>query len=380
MFCPSPEIGINIDAQGNITVCCASTRYPLAHLNDNLNWEDFFISDLWLSVKDKVQSGNSYFYCKSCKDKESKGLVSRRLSLKSIYDKPNRIIPIDYFYLDLDIGNTCNLWCCMCNSKWSSKWYTVDRSQRLHSFLEKPFFTPFKFEQRHIDNVIGKIYKRIDKCEIKGGEPFASKHFEYFLNFLHQKNCKHLEFVTNGTILTDHHLSLLSKFNQVHISVSVDAVSDIGQWIRYDKISDWNKVKYNIQRLLELPNVSGTFLVCTMVYNFFDFDNILLELDDLISNNKKWNINPKQIVQDPAILNVNNIVPFNLRMKMVEKIKNLNVNSKIKFIDEWIDYFSRTDQPDEELIEKFHNYTRELNKLKSVDIYQFLPRELQCIN
>lgn len=47
---------------------------------------------------------------------------------------------------------------------------------------------------------------------------------------------------------------------------------------------------------------------------------------------------------------------------------------------DWINYISRPDEVDLELLENFHTYTKKLNSLKNSNIYKHLPRELQCIN
>lgn len=378
IYCISPETGINIDAQGFITTCCASTKYPIAHMDDDIDWNNFFQSPLWLGTKAEVQSGESTKLCNSCQHKESLGLVSRRTSLINTYSKLS--LPHNYTYLDIDMGNTCNLWCPQCESKFSSKWFSIDKDRSLHNIGRRTVYKPFSLSRYHVDEVIGKIYKNITRCQLKGGEPFASKNFDYFVNFLLDKNCQRIDIITNGTILNDKHIELLGKFQQVNISVSIDGIDEIGNWIRYAGTSSWSTVEDNIKRFMSMPNAVGDFLICTMVYNFFSFDKILEKLDSIIPIDSKWKIIPKQIVQYPEILNVNKIVPMQLRLETIDKVKHFHQNKKIKFFNQWINYISRPDEVDLELLENFHTYTKKLNSLKNSNIYKHLPRELQCIN
>lgn len=375
-YCPSPEIGINIDAQGFIRACCASTKFPIAHMDEELDWNNFYESEMWIKIKQEIQSGNSEKFCKSCHTKEQLGLASRRISLINTYS--NLSLPEDYTYLDIDMGNVCNLWCPQCESKYSSKWYSIDKDGSMHNSVQRKVYSPFILSKQHIDNVIGKIYKNITRCQLKGGEPFASKNFEYFLEFLQNKNCQQLDIITNGTILSDKQFELLKSFKKINVSVSVDGVDEIGNWIRYNKVSDWSVVENNIKKFMTIPNATGDFLVCTMVYNFFEFDKLLEKMDNMIGDNPNWKIVPKQIVQKPDVLNVNKIVPYDLRMNMINKVRKFQNNKKIKFFDYWISYISRPDEVDQRLLTQFHEYTKKINKLKSTDVYNFLPVELQC--
>jgi len=374
-YCPAPEMGIDIDPQGYIKVCCGTVT-KLCHLDDNIDWSNFFNSKLWIDSKVEIQSGNckTNIICKNCISNENKNIVSQRQALRYSagmhhwdYSKPTNI--------DIDLGNVCNLWCVMCSSRNSTKWAKVDPTGILHSINNQDIYKPFRFKSRYIDNVLDKMFIEIQRCTFKGGEPFAFKDFEYMLEWLLSKNCQSVEIVTNATLWTEKYSKTFLKFPNVFFSVSVDGCYKISDWIRYDRISSYQTVKDNIAQMSMLQNAGGSLVHVTMPYNLYTLPEFLLDFDEEFSKSNWW-INLKQICINPPQLNVNSIVPLESRLKVAQRLRKLKLNYKTRFLKELIDYIELPVHPDIELQRQFVDYTNLINKKKSFNIWNEVP-ELQ---
>jgi hypothetical protein len=163
--------------KGYVKVCCATVT-KLCHLDDDIDWTNFFNSKLWLNSKEEIQSGecDTNLICTNCISKEKKKLVSQRTALRhtavlheGLWDYSR---PIN---MDIDLGNVCNLWCIMCSSRNSTKWAKVDPMERCNLSGEWELYEPFKFKRRYIDNVLDKMFTEIQRCNFKGGKPLHLK-------------------------------------------------------------------------------------------------------------------------------------------------------------------------------------------------------------
>lgn len=374
-YCPAPEMGIDIDPQGHIKVCCATVS-KLCHLDDDLDWANFFNSKLWLDSKTEIQSGDcdANQICRNCISKEKNQLVSQRNALrhgvmlhKGVWDYSK---PIN---MDIDLGNVCNLWCVMCSSRNSTKWGKVDSDGKMQTISGWKLYEPFRFKRKYIDNVLDKMFTEVQRCNFKGGEPFAFKDFEYMLEWLLSKGCKSVEIITNGTLWTKKYNEIFSRFPNVFFSVSIDGFGDVSNWIRYDKISSHEKVKKNINQMASIKNSRGSVIHVTMPYNIYTLPEYILEMNELLGKTKWW-LNFKQICIFPEQLNVNNIVPLASRLEIAQRLESLDIQIKCRYLDELINYIKTPCEPNLEFQKKFIEFTNLANKKKSFSIWDEVPQ------
>jgi organic radical activating enzyme len=374
-YCPAPEMGIDIDPQGHIKVCCATVS-KLCHLDDDLDWANFFNSKLWLDSKAEIQSGDcdTNQICRSCISKEKNQLVSQRNALRhsavlheGIWDYST---PVN---MDIDLGNVCNLWCVMCSSRNSTKWAKVDTDGKMQAISGWQLFEPFRFKRKYIDNVLDKMFTEVQRCNFKGGEPFAFKDFEYMLEWLLSKGCKSVEIITNGTLWTKKYNEIFSRFPNVFFSVSVDGSDDVSNWVRYDKISSYNTVKKNIGQMASIKNAKGSIIHVTMPYNIYTLPEYIMDMNELLKETKWW-LNFKQICINPKHLNVNSIVPLESRLEVARRLESLDIQVKYRFLDELINYIKTPCEPDIELQKKFVEFTNLANEKKSFSNWDQVPQ------
>ena len=165
--------------------------------------------------------------------------------------------------LDLRPSNTCNLKCIMCNPWDSSKWgEDIDIYNDVFLKLSNPD------DLENLKKQISKAKQYTDWTEllglvnylkrifIAGGEPFYMKNALKFLQTLVELEVAAdiiLEITTNAVSINDKLISLLEKFKEVNITISIDGIEDVNYIIRYP--TEWSTFCLNINLLYnKFPN------------------------------------------------------------------------------------------------------------------------------
>lgn len=142
-FCINPFLEINITPAGSVRACCAF--YPVISKNGHPmsvyehSIEEIWNSDTMRSVRRDMIDGKPVMACEYCYKQEQKGAASMRTDglsawqagylnprqetiedLKAKATRNDYRLPAGPEWIDLDVGNLCNLKCRMCNSLSSS--------------------------------------------------------------------------------------------------------------------------------------------------------------------------------------------------------------------------------------------------------------------
>jgi sulfatase maturation enzyme AslB (radical SAM superfamily) len=148
---------------------------------------------------------------------------------------------VNFEFIELRLGNICNLACRSCNPQSSSKW--IRDWEKLN---ERKFDTPqsmfdWPLDERFWAN-LAEHCNNTRKVYINGGEPLlVDKHMK-FLEFLITKDlAKNITLVysTNSTIINDKYIDLWNKFKQVEFMVSIDDLEDRNSYLRHP--AKWDK-------------------------------------------------------------------------------------------------------------------------------------------
>jgi MoaA/NifB/PqqE/SkfB family radical SAM enzyme len=254
--------------------------------------------------------GNKIEGCTVCYDQESNGRTSNRehanrewswrLGQEHMNDlitqaiDNNGHLDSDPVYLDLRLGNLCNLKCRMCNP-WNSSQIVkehVELAEKNSEYNEVWRKTFGKFpitvmdDQQWFDHDILwdqviSLIPTLKKVYMTGGEPTLIKN-----NFKFMQRCIDedrtdivLFFNTNCTNINKKFLELIAQFKQVNINASMDGIGIINEYIRAP--SDWKQISENIEKLAQMPNVNLGITPTIQVYNVFDIVNILDWVDVL---------------------------------------------------------------------------------------------------
>ena len=256
----------------------------------------------------------------------------------------------------------------MCESYYSSKWHSIDKDSILHNIRGGKLTKPFQITKKHLD-IIGKIYPEIESCNLKGGEPLYYKNLDYLFKLLVDKKCLHLNIITNLTLLDDSIFEYLKKIDHVSFLVSVDGLGEVGNWIRYDKVSSSEIVLKNIEKL-KLNGCSVHVLTCPQVYNFYHLPDFLTEMNRVFTKENSLSI--KNIIVDRP-LEINKLIPDDHKKSVIADLKSKKVNYRLEHLENLITYTNRPSQINKYYQDLFIDYTTELNKLKTIDIWNYIP-------
>ena len=197
-------------------------------------------SFVWQDMKDKMKEG-WIPECFICEDNEDSG----HQSMRQVWNKKRLKGGIESLEISLDF--TCNFMCRICRPSLSSKWASVKenwtRFDRDHYYVDP--------NRKMFANKQEEYLKSLDLSNLKsvrlvGGEPFFSKRFEDFIDFLPEGVKLYIN--TNASIFPNERIvsNIKRKCSSVNVDLSIDAIGDLAQCTRYG--TKWNEVDHNIQR------------------------------------------------------------------------------------------------------------------------------------
>ena len=298
-ICMLPWISIEASPIGTARPCCLAkdeitkpdgSKYSLRETS----LEEIYHSTYMQNLRQDFLAGNKPATCNRCWDEEAAGRTSKRINsrirLKEYYDLVDfqNINPDQLWFIDLKLGNICNLKCRICGSWSSSKWAKeeidyipelLDRKTHLAYTYLKDGAWPRETEV-FWDN-LKTLLPNIKYFEFTGGEPFLiEQHFELLRYAVEQDYSKNIEihYNTNGTVFPEQ-AELWSNFKHVEIALSIDNVGARFEYERYG--ADWNEVQENISKFTAMRSNKISTQLCTTM----NIQNVyyLPELCDWIS-------------------------------------------------------------------------------------------------
>jgi len=221
--------------------------------------------------------------CRKCWNEEDAGRTSKRMhtldrlkhmGISSEWTQEAKPL----MFLDLKLGNICNLKCRICGS-WSSSSFAVEE---IANSSEEHSKTSFAYqmlkagrwprENEKFWTQIESVVDDIRYIEFTGGEPFMiAEHFEMLQGIVDRGIAPQVEihYNTNGTqwpVAAEH---IWKHFKTVEIAFSID---DLCERFEYQRTgAKWTDVQENIQRFRDLrkryPNIQ---LQCCSTVNIFN--------------------------------------------------------------------------------------------------------------
>ena len=281
-YCPLPWQHLATHPHGGVTLCCISDHTD--GLNRARNFKQDYDEFLDLNNQDINSLMNSDYYkevrlqmlnnekpkaCMRCYDEEAKGIKSKRQHEKTIFpsyttDYASELtsedgsIPMDLRFVELRLGNVCNVRCRTCNPASSSKWLEdykdiVEKADFINKgYLGLNFPEDFKWAED--DNFYDDLYNCAPNLEvlyINGGEPTLIKqHWTYLQKLVDSGRSKNivLWYNINGTMLPPIALELWTQFKEARICLSIDDVDQRNAFIRTS--TNWDAVCTTIDKLL----------------------------------------------------------------------------------------------------------------------------------
>ncbi len=357
VFCVLPFISHLVSTQGWTELCCDSdTNARTYESPDKSDWHASHIKQ----ARELFNEGKWPSECSRCHTTEKQGgrslrQNSNRLWLKEYQhfrDNPTTTPPLPISY-DLRLGNYCNLECIMCDPESSSK---IGGS--LNKYFGKTEYsrTDDKAERTMIDNIL-KDPSRIQKIYLSGGEPFIMPGAIHLLNNLcdsgHSKHIN-LHVSTNGTVMrTDWVDKWLTKFKSVFIAISLDAIGDRAEYVRFGH--KWETLNRRIRNMAEAVkdhysinlHVGATVHAATVtqIIPLYEWaQELKLSMDYHCVNSPKW-LRPERVpdhIKKPVIewidsqsklkMDAFRLTTIKAQLKQPQKHSNSDYHSQHEYI------------------------------------------------
>lgn len=286
-FCPLPWISIETSPIGTVRPCCLAddeivdknnNKYHLA----TANFVEIQNSKHMQSLREEFLAGKKPQTCRKCWNEERSGRTSKRMHtlnrLKHILageEWTTDAKPL--MFLDLKLGNICNLKCRICGS-WSSSQFATEEINDAPPEEKKSTYAyqmlragAWPRENQQFWDQIDQHLTDIRYIEFTGGEPFMIKeHFSMLQGIVDRGIAGQVEihYNTNGTIFPEEAENIWKHFKLVEIALSID---DVGERFEYQRSNAvWTEVCANLDRFRDLKEIYPNIVlqVCTTVNVF----------------------------------------------------------------------------------------------------------------
>ena len=356
-LCAIPFVSLMVNTDTTVRYCCMVKGNANKIKDDDGNFlkiNEDFVKKAWNSkflrdIRVSMINGEKIDGCSTCYLQEESGRKSNREHanaewawrlgdgvLDEIFEYAaanEGFIEDDLVYLDLRLGNLCNLKCRMCNpwnsSQIAKEHIELENKDPLYKTVWSKTFGQFPvsvlddqqwFDSNIMWDQVIDLIPSLKKVYMTGGEPTLIKNnFKFMQACIDQGRTDIVLFFNiNCTNVNKNFLNLISKFDQVIINASIDGIGKVNEYIRYP--SKWNQVSKNIESLAMMSNVKLGITPTVQVYNIYDLVNILEWTESL---QQKYN---NRIFVDflinvhPYHLNVN-ILPDSIRLPVADSLE-----------------------------------------------------------
>lgn len=305
-LCPIPWNHLGIQQNGNLRQCCQMIYPPFGKYLDGdtaLRFDPNTVDDARNHPSSKalraaLMNGEQHPACQLCWEEEAVGVHSVRQTMLRNFDMApclaataedgsidvNRV-PLKY--LDLRLGNLCNLKCRSCGPADSSLWVEDHAELTQHDGVAHMRYygnETYPIHKKHgtwkIDSndfewhndpafhawLDDRIRHGLERLYFTGGEPTVNKNHLRILDRIvalgyAERVC--LDYNTNMMAIPPGLLTLWGQFRHVSIGASIDAIGDLAGYVRHP--SRWSAIEKNLDAIGygQLANVS--ILVATTV-------------------------------------------------------------------------------------------------------------------
>jgi MoaA/NifB/PqqE/SkfB family radical SAM enzyme len=358
-ICMLPWISIETSPIGTARPCClavneitddADRKYDL----NETDLQTIYNSTYMQNLRQQFRNGEKPETCNRCWQEEDAGRASKRIfskiRLKELVDKVDyeNDTPDQLWFVDLKLGNICNLKCRICGS-WSSSRWAQEEIDYIPELTNKKEHLAYKFlkqgawprkTQTFWDN-LRELLPNIKYFEFTGGEPFMiQEHFDLLQYAVDQGYAKNIDihYNTNGTQWPDAH-ELWKHFKRVDIAFSIDNIDKRFEYERYG--AHWTEVTENIRKFHELRDQNPA-KITTQVCMTVNVQNVYY-LEELCNwvNTQTFNDHYFNMLHDPKHMCIDNLT-VEAKQVVIEKLRSGTFTPKhraeisriIKFIEQ----------------------------------------------
>jgi organic radical activating enzyme len=276
-FCSSPWFHIRLTYDGSYDVCRWSKNGATDFNIRTTSLMQFYNSEPMRDLREQLLAGNKPQVCEPCYYQDQFGKLSGRvrqlnksaitltefpLSFRSsphlsMFGYSNDHLGTSPHFptdLQIDLGNTCNSACIMCDPTASSR--LVADYKKLNKLDNKLFAEPKPYQswtedRQVVDRFVQELqtFPYLRYIHFLGGETLYN---QAFYNI-----CEHLDgtdlivgTTTNGTIYDDRIEKIIPKFKEFHLGISIESVTALNDYVRFPGPTD--QILANILKFVKL--------------------------------------------------------------------------------------------------------------------------------
>ena len=342
-FCVLPWVSLETSPIGTVRPCClaeeeivddSGNKFDLNSANFGSIQNSRYMQDLRQQFLDQKRPQS----CRKCWREESAGRTSKRMHT---LDRLKHMIPDSEWtadakplmFLDLKLGNICNLKCRICGS-WSSSTFATeelqwlrrdeDRKDNHHYHMLRAGAWPR--ENPTFWTELDRVSDQIKYIEFTGGEPFMiQEHFDLLNDLIARGIAGNIEihYNTNGTQWPKQGEEIWKHFKTVEIAFSIDDVGDRFEYQRSNAV--WAEVQANIERFKEMRNRCANIRlqVCTTVnvFNVYYLEAVANWIDMQGFDFVYWNM-----MHEAYYFSISTL-PETAKQAITEKLKSAQVDA-----------------------------------------------------
>lgn len=375
-FCVLPWMHLATSSSGSLRVCCNSTPGKNLIINyDDIPYKlykddmkEAWNSETYRTIRRQLLNNERPEMCERCFREEDAGVRSSRQASNDKWAEDKiytEDAPFDIKYVDLRLGNLCNLKCRMCNpyasNMWVKEWASVEYALTpdMYKKLSK---MDWPEEEKTWENLFA-IAHTVDEIYLTGGEPTVIKKqqklLDYFIDNGTAKDIR-LKYNTNLIKMPDWLLNRWSHFKHVQLNCSIDAYGSLDRYIRHP--SNWETVVKNFESVTKLKNATVEIHCTVQMYN-------ILRLPDLIRWALPYNVKIHfNILNHPEYLNIRCLPK---KLKQQAKRQLLPYYEQLPRTESVVNYMYAEDWSWR--LHDFYKYTHTLDKSRDENLYSIVP-------
>lgn len=358
-FCVLPWMHLSIDNYGNFRPCCISTTSNY-NINDH-SFKEYMLSDENKQLRENMLNGVWDEKCERCRFDEEKTGRSKRLYENTRFSTDLNFNVDSYYdplFLDIRVGNKCNLKCKMC---WAGSSNLIAKENGIsNSLIELPDAT--------YDVLCGFI-QNTQELFVLGGESTVVDGGNRLLDFSikngYAKNINYQTYI-NGTTLPPEFIHNVKQFKSSTIILSIDGYDNVNKYIRWP--SNWDNIETNLKKLNALPlniKISVTIQCLNIPY----ITDLLDWLEETAPNIEvRFNLLHKPDYYSLYML------PLETRKEIAAKLSkdwDLDLRGRISYLQDML-LVDKPDHPSKH-INDFWEHSNKQDALRGCDLKDYLP-------
>ena len=380
-YCVLPFNSVSITASGEIRHCCNGGHDVSGTQRiENLTVDELINNPFIHDIRDAFLKEEKHPACARCWKMEDMGILSFRevanqyknyaINETGIRTFKRELDFEDIEYIDLTLGNKCNLACRMCNATSSSLFAKQDIEL---GFIQGPA------EIDHDDDAKQKILElfrrsvNLKNIYMLGGEPLIHPfHFEILDLLIETGQAKNIEIFFNTNFQVNKVSSFMDRwehFKTVHIQASIDGTEDTYNYIRWP--GNWNKLYRNLNDLGEIVDNKKYKLSISPVLQNLNVHNIfdLINQCNIIKNKELG-----MFFIPVSGLNKTEIVPKEIIAKAMEDISSLPKRKSLPKPDLLRQLQTAYDaEYNPEHVEEFFRKTKAMDEYRKQNLFETMP-------